>query len=423
MPRLLISLLVVPSLLMALASCSDQQDATAKVAENAASASTPAALTPRDILARFIEAQPGDVIELPEGKWTLQRSLTLNTDGVTVRGAGMDKTILSFKGQVAGAEGILVNASDFTIEDLAIEDTRGDALKVNEGRNIIIRRVRTEWTGGPKTENGAYGIYPVQTENVLVEGSVAIGASDAGIYVGQSRNIVVRDNRAEFNVAGIEIENSIGADVYNNVAINNTGGILVFSMPQLSQPGHTTRVYNNKIVGNNTANFAVPGTAVAGVPTGTGLLINSNDKVEIFENEMSDHLTAHILISSFFSSSLQDRDQAESFDGYPEGIFIYDNNFGEGGSQPDRDELNALRVGLFGENGTLPDIIWDGFVDEAKMVDGALPAELGICIANGDATFVNVDAPDGYQQPSVDLAPHTCELPKLAPVVLTSAAG
>ena len=110
----------------------------------------------------------------------------------------------------------LLGASDFTIEDLAIEDTAGDALKITDGRNITVRRVRTEWTGGPSAENGAYGIYPVQTENTLIEGSVAIGASDAGIYVGQSRNVVVRDSRAEFNVAGIEIENTVHADVWGN---------------------------------------------------------------------------------------------------------------------------------------------------------------------------------------------------------------
>ncbi len=61
------------------------------------------------------------------------------------------------------------SASDFTIEDLVIEDTAGDALKVNEGRNIVIRRVRTEWTNGPDEKNGAYSIYPVQTENVISE--------------------------------------------------------------------------------------------------------------------------------------------------------------------------------------------------------------------------------------------------------------
>ena len=143
----------------------------------------------------------------------------------------MDKTVLSFAGQIAGAEGLLVTASDFTIEDLAIEDAKGDALKVNEGENITIRRVRTEWTNGPSQDNGAYGIYPVQTTNVLVEGNVAIGASDAGVYVGQSRDVIVRNNRAEYNVAGIEIENTVGADVYDNVATNNTGGILVFNMP------------------------------------------------------------------------------------------------------------------------------------------------------------------------------------------------
>ena len=147
----------------------------------------------------------------------------------------MDKTILSFKEQVSGAEGLLVTANDFTIEDLAIEDAKGDALKINEAKNVIIRRVRTEWTNGPYTANGAYGIYPVQTENTLIDEVVAIGASDAGIYVGQSKNVVVRNSRAEYNVAGIEIENTLDADVFDNIAINNTGGILVFNMPNLSQ--------------------------------------------------------------------------------------------------------------------------------------------------------------------------------------------
>ena len=138
------------------------------------------------LMTELLDAKAGDVIEIPEGKFFFDRSLSLTVDGVTIRGKGMDKTILSFKDQIAGAEGFLVTASDFTIEDLAIEDAKGDALKVNEGENIVIRRVRTEWTGGPKTENGAYGIYPVQTTNVLLESNVAIGASDAGIYVGQS---------------------------------------------------------------------------------------------------------------------------------------------------------------------------------------------------------------------------------------------
>ena len=233
---------------------------------------------------RLLDAKPGDVIDIPAGRYALDRSLSLRVDGVTIRGAGMDKTVLSFKGQKSGAEGLIVNASGFTLENLAIEDSKGDGLKVNEGEDIVIRGVRVEWTNGPHTGNGAYGLYPVQTKNVLIEDSVVIGASDAGIYVGQSQNVVVRRNRAERNVAGIEIENCIDADVYDNVATENTGGILVFNMPDLPQPGHTARVFKNRIFKNNTGNFGRKGTAVAAVPAGSGVVIMSNDDVEIFGN-------------------------------------------------------------------------------------------------------------------------------------------
>ena len=88
-----------------------------------------------ELMAQLLDAQPGDVITIPEGKFPITRSLSLTVDGVTIRGAGMDKSILSFAGQVSGAEGLLVTASDFTIEGLAIEDTIGDALKISEGNN------------------------------------------------------------------------------------------------------------------------------------------------------------------------------------------------------------------------------------------------------------------------------------------------
>lgn len=390
------------------AGCSEQSGAPEQTI--AAEASAPY----EDTLRLALEtAVPGDVIEIPEGRHTFTRGLTLNTDGVTIRGAGMDASVLDFSGQIAGAEGLLVNASDFTIEDVAIEDTPGDALKVNEGSNIIIRRVRTEWTRGPHTENGAYGIYPVQTENTLVEGSVAIGASDAGIYVGQSRNVIVRDSRAEFNVAGIEIENTIGADVYNNVATNNTGGILVFNMPDLPQEGHSTRVFDNQITANNTGNFAPPGGAVAGVPAGSGVIINSNDKVEIFNNAISDNRTANVLISSFFSASYSARETVPQFDPYPETIYIYDNTFSGGGEAPDREELEQLRATLFADSGRLPDVVWDGISNPEKA-----DADSAICVNNGDAVLVNVDAGNNYENVSTDMAGHSCEHEKLAGIVL-----
>jgi parallel beta-helix repeat protein len=354
----------------------------------------------------------------------MTRSLSLKVDGVTVRGAGIDKTILSFKNQVSGAEGMLVTANDFTIEDLAIEDAKGDALKINEGKNIIIRRVRTEWTNGPATENGAYGIYPVQTQNVLIEGVVAIGASDAGIYVGQSQQVIIRDSRAEYNVAGIEVENTLDADVYGNVAINNTGGVLVFNMPNLSQEGRRTRIFNNRIEDNNTPNFALPGGAVASVPAGSGISINSNDDVEIFDNDLKNNKTAHIVISSVYSTNYSDDKTVSAFDAYPETISIHDNRYAGGGDNPDTDYLPQLKNAVFGEEGVFPNVIWDGFINAKLAVDGVLPAALQICIYNEASSAVfNIDAPNQFANPRVDEQQHQCQHAPLPAIELLSAAN
>ena len=360
-------------------------------------------------------AQPGDVIDIPEGIFSFDRSLILNADGVTIRGKGMDKSVLSFKGQLAGAEGLSVSASNFTIEDLAIEDAIGDALKINEGDNIVIRRVRTEWTNGPDVNNGAYGIYPVQTTNVLIEDNVAIAASDAGIYVGQSEQIIVRGNRAEYNVAGIEVENSVGADVYNNIAVANTGGILVFNMPGIPKRGYGTRVFDNDVSNNNTANFAAPGTAVSGVPAGSGIMVNSNDNVEIFKNRLSGNDTANIVISSYFSANYAgQREVAAEFDPYPELIYIYDNEMSDSGRQPGMDYLVMLRDAIFGPEGALPDIIWDGVVDPNKPEGREV-----ICVDNGEAKLLSIDASNEFASPTMDMAPYECQIEKLAPIELS----
>jgi len=370
--------------------------------------------------AKLIDAKPGDTIAIPAGTYHLDTSLSLNVDGVTIKGEGMDKTILNFKGLVNGAEGMLVHASNFTIEDLTIQDTKGDALKINEGENVIIRRVKTEWTNGPATSNGAYGIYPVQIKNLLVEDSVAIGASDAGIYVGQSKNIVVRGNRAEQNVAGIEIENSSDADVHDNTATHNTGGILVFNMPNLPVPGHSTRVYHNHSVDNDTGNFAAKGAAVASVPAGTGVIVNSNREVEIFDNDIANNQTANVIISSYFSTGYMNKTGvSDAYDPYPEAIYIYGNRFAGGGDSPDGLDLKTLKVAMFGLTGHIPDILWDGYVNQAHLVDGKLDPKRGLCVDNGDAQVLNADGPHKYANPGVDKATYACALPKLPAVSLT----
>ena len=367
-----------------------------------------------DLQLKLLDAKPGDVIDIPAGTYALDRGLSLTADGVTIRGAGMDETVLSFKGQIAGAEGLLVTGDDFTIEDIALEDAKGDALKVNEADGVTIRRVRVEWTGGPKTENGAYGFYPVQTRNVLIEDSVAIGASDAGIYVGQSNNIVVRNNRAEENVAGIEIENSQDADVYGNTATGNTGGILVFNMPELGQVGGRVRVYDNDVYANDLGNFGHPGTPVASIPAGSGIVVNSHDDVEIFGNRIRDNRTANIILTSVFASNYADNSWSEDFDPYPDRISIHSNDLSGGGDKPDGADLKAAKLMVMGVGKPFPHVLWDGFAPEGR--------DLQLCVGD-DTDVFNADMGNGYKDMTVGRAGHDCELEPLPAVQLASASS
>ena len=265
------------------------------------------------------------------------------------------------------------------------------------------------WTNGPDSENGAYGIYPVQSNNILIDGSVAIGAADAGIYVGQSSRIVVRNSRAEYNVAGIEIENSTFADVHDNVTTNNTGGILVFDLPNLEvQGGQATRVFNNLIEANNTPNFAPPGAIVGNVPAGTGLLVLANDNIEVFENRFADNNSVNIMVYSFVLGGRSFDDP--NYDPYPEQIHIHDNTFEGGGTVPGH-ALLAVWHGRTGENS--PDIVWGGLMREGASSENLL------CLGeNASQSFMNLNGGSDPNQVSTDLAPHRCSLPRLAPVVL-----
>ena len=352
-----------------------------------------------EIQEALILAEPGDIIRLTAGIFNLEDPLSLEVDNVRIEGEGMNQTILNFKNQQSGAQGLSVTSDNVTLQDFSIQDAKGDAIKVKGVTNIKFLRVKTEWTNGPKSENGAYGLYPVESKNVLIDGCVAIGASDAGIYVGQSQNIIVRNSRAEFNVAGIEIENSYYADVYNNVATNNTGGILIFDLPSLPQQGgHHVRVFNNKSVGNNTDNFAPEGNIVGEVPRGTGIIIQANSDVEIFNNIIGDNDTVNIAVVTYGN----DTDDEEYYP-HPKSIQIHGNEFGPTGYNPDtsKGELAQILFDLSG--GDMPDIFWDGLVPLSQLVFGQPGNERMIISNNGDATILALD-PIKYLLPFFDPA-------------------
>ena len=313
----------------------------------------PAADMREAIQEALLDAKAGDVVELPAGKFDLSGSLSLDADGVTVKGAGPDRTILSFKAQKQAGEGLLVTADRVLLTGFAIEDTRGDGIKAKGVDRITFRDMRVEWTGGAKATNGAYGLYPVESTNVLIERSTVRYCSDAGIYVGQSSNIIVRDNLVEFNVAGIEIENSVGADVHGNTATRNTGGVLVFDLPNLPKMGGgSTRVYDNRIFANDTPNFAAKGAIVASVPMGVGIMVMANKNVHVFGNMLADNATANVMVVAY-PLAVED----VRYNPLPRNVFVGPNQFGRAGWAPDFVGGKELAAAV---GGVLPPVVWDG---------------------------------------------------------------
>lgn len=367
----------------------------------------------------LILAEDGSGISLEEGVFDITKTLSMDgKKNIVIQGRGIDKTVLSFKGQQSGAEGIrITNCENIVLQDLTVQDAKGDLIKTMHVRGITFRRVKAEWTGKPSPQNGGYGIYPVQCEQVLIDSCIAIGASDAGIYVGQSKHIVVKNCTAYQNVAGIEIENSLYAEVYNNLATGNTGGILVFDLPDLIQKrGGYASVHDNIIKENNLSNFAPKGNIVAKVPKGTGIMLLAANNVELYNNQIINNATMGVGIISYYITENKIKDKA--YNPYPSAIYIHDNEFARKKRRVPFEGRFAqiYRFKLrFGRD--VPHIVYDGIVNPAYLdVNGKIKPAHVICIKNNkNQSFANIDAEHGFKNISRDLSNHDCVIAESHP--------
>ncbi len=369
----------------------------------------------KDLQTKFILVENGNTVEIPEGHFIFEGTLSLESkENVTITGQGMDKTFLSFEGQTAGAEGIRVdNGSNITLENMTLLDSKGDLIKTRRVDGLTFRNLKVEWTGEPNEDNGAYGLYPVDCDNVMIDNCTAIGASDAGIYVGQSRNVVVKNCTAKYNVAGIEIENTLYAEVYDNYATNNTGGLLIFDMPGLSQSGGYVRAYNNLVEGNNYRNFAPEGNIVGTVPPGTGMMIMGTSNVELFDNQVLNNKTQSMGIVSFYMSGFPVKDS--TYNPYPQSIYIHNNTFKRRFGLPSfKSDIGKLLASKFWFS--TPHILYDGIINpEALKEDGTMKAEYSICLKDNEGqTFANVDAGNDFKNVNENITPYLCERKPIA---------
>lgn len=325
------------------------------------------------VIEAFIMAEDSSTIEIPEGFFELNTQLILdNKKSVKIKGAGMDKTVLSFRNLKSGGEGVKIVGNNITVEDLSIEDAPGDGIKAQHTDGVTFRRINVTWTNGDKSKNGTYAIYPVQCKNVVIDECIASHSKDAGIYVGQSENIVVKNSLAFGNVAGIEIENSDNAEVFGNTARDNSGGILVFNLPGLPKSdGKGTKIYDNDIINNNHENFATPlgegpnGNTVTMIPPGSGIVLLAAKEVEIFNNRIHNNKTTGVAIASYQVTGFPT--DAPNWSPYTMDIFVHENSYErEALSMPDLTRELGQLISVHNAYGPAKtqDIVYDGIWDK-----------------------------------------------------------
>lgn len=285
---------------------------------------------------------PGDVIEIHPGVYN--ETLLIDVDNITIRGLKLNGGRAVLDGQNKLTDAVITSSHNFTIEGLMVRDYVNNGITVHGGRDCTFRDLVVENTG-------LYGVYPVESKGVLVENCLVTKIKDAAIYVGQSRDIIVRNNECHSSVTGIEIENSVHSLVENNYVHDNTAGILVFLLPNNpSKVGSDHKVKNNRILNNNHPNFGDPNAIVGKVIPGSGMIIMAADRTEVTGNEIRGNDSFGLSVVGLAIAF----PKGKTFDvgAIPEENWIHDNKFSDNGRNPG---------GLVKEIGLMNvDIFWDG---------------------------------------------------------------
>jgi parallel beta-helix repeat protein len=382
------------------------------------------------IAAAFLSLTDSSHIILKEGIYKFDNLSIAQVNHIKIEGAGPDKTILDFSRQSQGGEGIRVtDVKGFTIAGMTLRDSKGDLIKINKSEQVVVNNLHAIWSVADST-SGGYAIYPVMCKNVLIENCYAEGASDAGIYVGQTDSAIVRKCKAYKNVAGCEIENTSHAEVYDNEFYGNTAGFLVFDLPDLSKRGGYVKAYNNYLHDNNEKNFAKSGSfgstwGVGNAAPGSGIVILAASDVELYNNKIiNNNSNAISIVSGFFIDENAGAKMNDNYFPIPRNIHIHNNEMKMDTAFPAaayehhtgkvlvgiEQQLNAIDPSR--KNARIPLIAYDGITTNILTKGTAVNPD-SLCIQQSDSNlFVNIDAlhiRDKGWKPSTDVTPYVCK--------------
>jgi parallel beta-helix repeat protein len=331
----------------------------------------------QSIRSAVAKASPGDRIEVSPGTYREGSASDLNA--ITITRSGIDLVGLSSPGHPvilknAGKQsyGIWVSPANSAGPGPQSDDEhppcgldgstlRGFSLRGFTIRGFAEHGVHLACVDGfsiidnRSEDNLVYGLFPVVSKRGILAGNVVTGTTrDAGIYVGQSDDVLIAGNRAHDNLLGIEIENSRGCSAVANEVHGNTVGILVDLLPFLERTTQERAlVAFNSVHDNNRTNDADPEDLLGVLPAGIGIAVVGGHSTTVLANEIRNNGFAGVAVASLcLGIALQGGDcSGLDIDPDPVNDRILGNRLSGNGTVPEANPLfEAIRA----------DLVWDG---------------------------------------------------------------
>lgn len=252
------------------------------------------------IQAAIDDAPDGSIVFVRPGTYVIEETITINKP-LHLVGLGWPGSVVIEESQNLSERlrnGILArDVQGLSLINLTVRGFTGNGVFFVGVDGFLLFRLITD-----QLREGAYGLFPVRSQNGIVARCTATGADDAGIYVGQSENVAVVHNEAYGNVIGFEAENVKRNRWAHNRGYDNAAGMLAIFLPPSRYISvlHAEQllVEHNRFTDNNAENFAPEGELASFVPSGTGLLVIGYDDSLIRRNRVTGNRFAGIGLGS-----------------------------------------------------------------------------------------------------------------------------
>ena len=172
-----------------------------------------AAETPVDVNGLIKAARPGDTVTLPAGVY---RTAVVLPAGVSLRGAGYDKTILE-AGSAAAA--VAMRGGDNRLEDLAVHCEGATAVLVDGAARVTIARVTIR--------GGAVGLQLQEVKDIRIENAI-VAQSMTGVLLAKAADTAVVNCTFVGNASiGMSIRDAQHVATFNNLVVDAGCAIVV----------------------------------------------------------------------------------------------------------------------------------------------------------------------------------------------------